>query len=381
MATLSDLGGGRWKVTVFVGRDGAGRMRRVSRNFRASGKREAQREAVRLEAGLQVVKVERSTATVSGVAAEWLRVWLVHPHSPTTEDEYRRIVRQYIDGTPLGRRKVRDVHDAELDVWYSQLTTGRGGKPSPATLRRIHAVVRQVFDHAERRGVITRSPAAKTKLPRMAAREGRFPHDDEVAAVVAAAAARHPARARALIFAAHSGIRRGELCAVRWSSLAPDREGAELMVSHSVAETSLGLVVKDPKAHQALTVSLTDDAVAVAAEQQAWQLEEAARTGVELPRDPYLWASRAPFDVPPWPSTLSDWLARARADAGVAHVRLHDLRHYTGSAMVRAGATMAQVQRQLRHRSMSTTMIYVHDGEDGARRAIMDQLPRLSSSS
>jgi integrase len=299
-----------------------------------------------------------------------------------TEDEYRRLIRQYVDRTELGRCKLRDVSAGYLDVWYSTLVTARGRRPSPTTLRRVHAVVRQVFDHAERRGFIVRSPADKTRLPRLTQREGRFPADDDVARVIAAAAAVHPARARAFLFLAHSGLRRGELCAVRWSSLAPTREGAELMVSHSVAAPRSGLVVKDPKAHQALSVSLTDDALEVAAAQQDWQRSEADRAGVPLPRDPYLWTTVPPFDTPMWPSTVSSWMARARTDAQVHDLRLHDLRHYTGSAMMRAGATLAEVKRQLRHQSMATTIgFYVHADEDAAaRRRVMDRLPSLHSS-
>lgn len=372
MAAYQDLGGGRWKVTVSLGRDADGHHRRVTKRIAARGIREARRLGAEWEAGLPRVHVDRLRSTVDAVAEEWLTLWAAGGHAPATELEYRRIVRQYVTGTELGERLVRDVRPGDLDVWYSGLRSSRGEVLSAATKRRIHAVVRQVFEHAERRGLVTRSPAARVRLPPLRPKEGRFPTEEEIAAVVSAAWEVSPVRARLLVFAAGTGLRRGELAAVRWSRL--DLTAGEVMVAESVSQVGGRLIVKDPKAHQALSAEITPSAVRAATGQMAWQLAEA---GDEIDADPYLWAAEPPFGRPMWPSTFSAWMAAARRRSGVEHVRLHDLRHWHGSEMNAQGASLADIQRQLRHRTMATTMIYVHAGGKDRRRELVGRLPAL----
>lgn len=372
MAGITDLGGGRYKLTVFIGRDADGRQRRVAKRVAAKGIKDARQQAAQWQAELAGVKVDRLRAPVSSVAAEWLALWKAGHPAPKTVAEYERIVRQHVDGTSLGARAVRDVKPGDLDVWYPTLRTARGGPLAPSSLRRVHAVVRQVFEHAERRGLIARSPADKVKLPRLAAPEGRYPTQEELEAVVTAAWSVSPVRARLLVFAAHTGLRRGELAAVRWSRL--DVDAGELLVARAISEVGGRLYEKDTKAHQALAVSVTPDGLAVALAQMAWQQAEA---GEALDDDPWLWSAEPPFDQPPPPWVLTSWMVAARKKAGVEHVRLHDLRHWHASALLTSGATMADVQRQLRHKTMATTMVYVHPSDAAARRRMVGQLPRL----
>lgn len=51
---------------------------------------------------------------------------------------------------------------------------------------------------------------------------------------------------------------------------------------------------------------------------------------------------------------------KAKARAGLPHVRLHDLRHTTGSALAKAGATTRDIQLWLGHASIVTTTRYTH---------------------
>jgi site-specific recombinase XerD len=83
--------------------------------------------------------------------------------------------------------------------------------------------------------------------------------------------------------------------------------------------------------------------------------------------------SRAPRRCFGHPSTVSTIVARALAKAGVAAPMhgAHLLRHSLATAMVRQGASLAEVGQVLRHRSPNTTEIYAKLDFDALRDVAM----------
>lgn len=79
----------------------------------------------------------------------------------------------------------------------------------------------------------------------------------------------------------------------------------------------------------------------------------------------------------------SDRWHRARCGAGVAGMRLHDLRHYFATGLIAAGVDVVAVQRALGHRSASVTLnTYSHlwpSAEDRTRAALAGLLDDLAS--
>jgi integrase len=61
---------------------------------------------------------------------------------------------------------------------------------------------------------------------------------------------------------------------------------------------------------------------------------------------------------------------RVRQAAGLADVRLHDLRRTTGSWLSQAGEDLNLIKSALRHADLSTTLIYARLGEDAPREAM-----------
>lgn len=58
------------------------------------------------------------------------------------------------------------------------------------------------------------------------------------------------------------------------------------------------------------------------------------------------------------------------ADAGVADLRVHDLRHTFASFALSGGQTLGVVGQLLGHRSAQTTTRYAHLVDDAARAAV-----------
>jgi integrase len=65
-----------------------------------------------------------------------------------------------------------------------------------------------------------------------------------------------------------------------------------------------------------------------------------------------------------------DRFAEARLLVGRPDLHIHDIRHSTASALIRAGASMVEVRDTLRHSNIATTNRYLHLCNEGVRRTI-----------
>ncbi|MCG5531801.1 site-specific integrase, partial [Halorhodospira halochloris] len=71
------------------------------------------------------------------------------------------------------------------------------------------------------------------------------------------------------------------------------------------------------------------------------------------------WVFPNPRSSKPFISIFKGW-NRARRDADLPDVRLHDLRHSFASFLVNSGHSLYEVQKLLGHTQISTTQRYAH---------------------
>lgn len=126
-----------------------------------------------------------------------------------------------------GTVRLADVSHADVQRWASRLSAGS----EPATVRKIHRVLSLILELAVRDGRLSRNPAASIKLSRAAGGgEGRYLTHRQVEQLAWACA--RPAIASkhlrlderendgyrlVVLFLAHTGVRFGELAALRRS--------------------------------------------------------------------------------------------------------------------------------------------------------------------
>jgi len=82
-----------------------------------------------------------------------------------------------------------------------------------------------------------------------------------------------------------------------------------------------------------------------------------------VPRLDCEWVFANPKTLKPYVSIFCSWNT-ARTKAGLADVRIHDLRHSYASFLVNAGRSLYEVQRLLGHTQIKTTQRYAHLSHD-----------------
>ncbi|WP_273146035.1 site-specific integrase [Ferrovum myxofaciens] len=82
-----------------------------------------------------------------------------------------------------------------------------------------------------------------------------------------------------------------------------------------------------------------------------------------IPHDECPWVFANPKTHKPFVSIFTGWNS-ARKRAGLAEVRIHDLRHSFASFLVNAGRSLYEVQKILGHTQIKTTQRYAHLSQD-----------------
>lgn len=347
--------GDGWQVIVYAGRDPVtARKRQVSRTVRGT-KREAQ--ALRAQLLVEVGKGQHLGTDVT--FAELVERWYEHAApdwSPKTAAETRRMVDRVVLPR-LGRVRLQKLRTADLDHLYRELRVSgghAGGPLAPATVRRVHVIVRRALQQAVRWGWLSMNPAVHASPPRVPRHEITPPSPEAVARLLELAEAEDPDLAVLLRVAAATGARRGELCALRWSDV--DLDAGSLLIARAMVLGTEGMVERGTKTHAARRIALDRDTTAALAEYRRRCAERALECGVGLPDDARVF-SFEPDGSAPWrPDVVTNRFDRLRRKAGLDSMRLHDLRHYVATRLIAAGIPVRTVSGRLGHANAATTL-------------------------
>lgn len=145
--------------------------------------------------------------------------------------------------------------------------------------------------------------------------------------------------------AAYTGLRRGELVALRWRDV--DFMLRKLVVCRAV---SADVEAASTKSRRAREVPLPDQA--------AGALDRLSRRGDFTSPSDYVFANRLGRRLDG--SALRRRVERAREAAGLRPLRFHDLRHTYGSLLVAGGVDLASVKAAMGHSRITTTERYLH---------------------
>ena len=254
----------------------------------------------------------------------------------------------------FGSRLLRDIDGALIREFVKALVAK---ELSPKTISNVLGILKTMCKHAVQWGYLDASPAQYVERPHGEEREMTVLTPEEIRRLIEAAA--EPWRTLWLC-AVLTGMRRGELLALRW-----DDVDVDLQQIHVRRALWRGQITspKSRRPQRAVDMPAT--------------LTRALQRLTERPHGPLVFGGQEgrPLD----PDNLSHRrFPRALRQAGIArHVRLHDLRHTYASLLIAQGAHPKYIQVQMGHASIQTTLDrYGHLMPD-VHRAEATKLDRL----
>ena len=388
---------GRWELRVFLGKDPiTGKPKQISRVYTAprrepgAGRREAAKQLAALVAEVERGGLGGSAATFGVLLDEWTAHGERMGWSPKTLHEYRRKIDKQIRPA-LGAKRLDKLTAHDLDRFYAaQLGTGLAER----TVHHLHRIISAALRQGRRWGWVTSNVADDATAPTPRKAELSVPPPIRVSALIREAgrpSSRSPEMAAVITLAALTGMRRGELCGLRWSDV--DWRGSAVTVRQSIWQTSHGIGTKAPKTHQTRCLLLGEHAMAVLAGRLARAREDAKLAKVKLPADGYIFSPDVDAANPTRPDSVTQAFTRlcrrmeapalaelrdTKPKATRANLpavdrwdyRLHDLRHYTATQLFAAGLNPKTVADRLGHADPSITLrVYTANTDAQAQEA------------
>jgi integrase len=356
---LRERSPGHWAVVLEIRDPESGRRKRKWHTFHGT-KRQAQSECARLIAALQGgTYLEPAKVTV----AAHMERWLEHVRSqvsPKTFERYCGVVRGNILPA-LGAVLLTKLQPAQISEMYARALDdgrrdGKGGL-SPASVLYMHRLLKQALAVAVTEWrLLPWNPADPIKAPRVKRKNMRALDTAETAALLEAA---RPYRLFIpVMLAGTCGLRRGEICALRWRHV--QLSGlAQLSIIGSTEQTKAGTREKDTKSGRARTVALTALAVEELRRHKVRQAEELLQLG--LPQTDHMFVVAQADGQPLKPNSLTHEFARFNAGTDLPRVRFHDLRHSHATHLLASGVHPKIAQERLGHASVAITLdLYSH---------------------
>lgn len=358
---------GRWAAQMAVGLCPDGKPRRLS--FAGRTRREVQEKLTAALAEKQRGSfVEPSNMTV----AEWLGTWLNEYKKnrirPTTWDSYEVQVRCHIVPT-VGSMKLKDLRPEHLQRLYnSKLSSGLAAR----SVRYVHQVIHGALDQAVKNQLIVRNVSDMAVLPSECRKEIRPLTADQANHLMTSV--KNDRLYPAILLGLETGLRRGELLALRWADL--DLDDATLSVSRGLvrvrsheAGKRTTLVFQDPKTVASRrTIPIPAEALSELKGHKERQTKEKLILGGAYFNNDLVFCTEdgRPID----PRNFVRHFDRLVKAAGLPPIRFHDVRHTFATMMLELGQSPKVVQTILGHSRISVTLdLYSHVSLDLERQS------------
>jgi integrase len=322
---------------------------------------------------------------------DWLYQWL-HNYAeitvrPSTYISYEGYIYNHIIPI-LGDVPVQQITPVIIQNFYNQKfesgrTDGAGGL-SPKTIRNLHNMLHQSLDQAKINGVIMNNPTEGTVIPRNEKKEMRVLSLHEEAALISVL--NYHRLGFAILFDLATGLRIGELCAVKWSDVNFNKRTIKIsrtlqrikksMGEQINGENSTAIIEGNVKTNSGFReIPLPDKIFEKLLQYQQAQFNEMNYYGNIYQNYGYIFAM--PLGTCVEPSTMRDALNYLLNIAGIEHANFHSLRHTFATRAIENGVNIKTLSDILGHSQVQITMdLYCHSSLDLMRDS-MDKIMGL----
>jgi integrase len=331
-------------------------------------KREAQAELTRLlAAAADGSGVEPSRLTVAQYIRERFAHWqATNEITLGTAQRYGQLIEMHI--VPhLGNKLLQRLTTRDIEAWHATLLTtgcrGRNGRPdgqgglSARTVGHAHRILSKALREGMRHGLVVKNFCTLERAPKVVAEEMQILTPQQVKEFETLLHG-HPLEAPAVV-ALFTGLRRGELLALRWGNV--DLENEIIRVRESLEETKAGLRFKRPKSTAGnRDVTLPAIVGDILHEHRKRVLEHRLLCGLgKLTDSDLVFPGRD--DAPQRPNSFGSTWSRLAHELGFP-CGFHTLRHTHASQLIASDKVdIVTIAKRLGHSNAGVTLsIYAH---------------------
>ncbi len=283
---------------------------------------------------------------------QYLEIWLEEVSKPairlSSYVKYRKLINGYIIPA-LGHVQLQKLTPRQVQHLYNQkLSDGL----APKTINSIHGVLHRALDNAVKWNYVSRNICDLVSPPRMVRSEIRpltLEQAHKLLEVV-----RGDRLEVLLTLALTTGMRRGELLALRWSDI--DFKSGSLNVHRTVDFLAkYGYIETEPKtAAGRRKITLPQFVIEMLLLHREQQLEVKVKLGDTWEERNLVFTGLQGGYLNP--RYLIKLLNKLVSNAGLPHMRFHDLRHSAATLLLSMGVNPKVIQEILGHSHISMTL-------------------------
>jgi len=333
---------------IELGRDANGKRMRKSVTVKGN-KSDAQRKLRELLTNLDKgIPIDESKKTVGEFLDQWLDTYAKTNTSPKTYYDYSGMIRRYlkpvIGHIPLKKLNPQMVQQLHASMYEKGL--------SARTVQYAHKILKHSLKHAVRWEMLARNVCDLVDSPKGKSKEMLALDINDVQKLLNATSG--STYGHIFHLAVYTGLRRGELLALRWCDV--DLKSKNLSINQSLCTVrGNGVITSNPKTSSSRRqVSLPPSAAGLLKSIKATRMEQ--YEAIELEWDESAYIFLRPDGSPMRPDTVTHAFIRIARELGFADVRFHDLRHTHATLMLKQGVHPKIVSERLGHASVNITM-------------------------
>lgn len=327
---------GRWVFEVVYDDPDTGEEKRKSFTCTSSRGRESKQKGIKFAEKLEEGDYsDIRKVTLEGWLRKYLTVYCTHLEQ-TTMDGYKNYIYNHIIPA-IGKKKIGELKPLHIQQYYNQ-EREKGFKYT--TIRQQHAILRRAFKKAIGDGLMAKNPCDAVDAPSPEDYEPTIYSEEQYSALLNLLIG-HPMEA-VILLAGMCGLRRGELLGLTWEDI--DLTSGILSVRRNIVSSSIGAITKAPKTKtSARTISIPSDIIPA--------LKRLRGIGKLLTK-----ANGKDYN----PGSVSRIFKEFLKTNKLPHIRLHDLRHFNGTMMLKYGVTEREASSRLGHSNLMMTKKYQH---------------------
>ena len=249
----------------------------------------------------------------------------------------------------LGGIRLKKLSAAHVQSFYGdRLDHGL----SPSTVHKMHAILHKALSQALKWHMVPRNVTEAVRPPRPAPKEMRPLTSEEAPRLLQAA---HGNGLEALyVLAVTTGMRQGELLALRWQDV--DIKNGTVSVRRTLTRNGGIIELGEPKTKKSRrSICLTPRAIEALEAHLERQLREIGILGDRYKDQGLLFTTSTGRAINP--SNLRQRsFARLLKEARLPHIRFHDLRHTCATLLLAQGTHPKYVQELLGHATIAITL-------------------------
>ena len=361
---------GRWQGSITIGRDDRGRL--IRKYFYGKTRKET---SEKLNRAIEELRDNRfinksDNPTVEQWCHEWLWSYKRNSVKQKTFDQYETILRTHIIPD------IGDIRLADLKTMHIQRIINKmyDSGLSHRTIEVMKIVMHAALKQAQRNKLVGENVCENVVLPRKQPKRIRVLNEDEQTKLIAALKDNYIGRG--LLFALYTGMRRGEVLALKWSDYDKNEKTISITKALSRVRTynkdgnKTMLTVTTPKTDTSIrTVPLIDKAVELLAEHKRKQKRYMELVGDYYTDNDLIFSSSRGDYLDP--GNFNRKLNKTVKKIGIAQISPHALRHSFATRGLEAEVSLKAMQELLGHSSITVTGdIYTHILKEQKRKEI-----------